>query len=101
LEEVAEAMAAVWDFVVDVDQAEGDCVVCDIEDHSVEVGDGVVGVEFDPRCNGLLGVYCNFAGVVGFVLGEVNVPHVVQGWAFLCGSLGVGVGSHGGNCVEP
>ena len=50
LEEVAEAMATVWDFVVNVDETKGDSVVRDVKYHGVEVGDGVVGVEFDLWC---------------------------------------------------
>ena len=72
-----EAVASIQDFVVDVDEAEGDGVVCDVEDHGVEVGDGVVGVKFDTGCYGLLGVYRDLAGVIWAMSGEVYVPHVV------------------------
>ena len=102
LEEVLEAMAMVWDFVIDVDEAEGDGgVVQDVEDHRIEVGDGVVGEEFDPGCYGLLRIGHDLAGVFGAVSGEVYVPHVVEWGTFLLGAFGVGVGSHGGNCIEP
>jgi hypothetical protein len=69
LEEVAEAVATLWDFMVDVDEAEGDGVVRDVEDHGFEVGDGVVGTEFNPGGNGLLGIDGDFAGVIRVVSG--------------------------------
>ena len=67
LEEVAEAMATIWDFVVDIDEAEGDGVICDVKNHCVEVCDGVVGIKFDLGGNGLLSVDSNFASVIRVV----------------------------------
>jgi hypothetical protein len=69
LKKIVEAMPTIWDFVVDVDKAEGDGVVHDIKGHGAEVRNRVVSMKLNLRGDGLLGVDRDFAGVIWVVLG--------------------------------
>jgi len=63
----------------------------------------VVGVELDRVCleEGLAHVNGDLACVVGAMLREVSIPHIIMQEALLGGALGVIVEVDSGNYIEP